>query len=144
MQTVSAKTEECRAKRRWFIVDAEGKVLGRIATEIASILRGKHNPQFTPHIDTGDFVIVINAAKVVLTGKKETDKRYIRHTRWAGGVVEKSAAELRAQKPEDLINFAVRGMLPKRALGGQMFEKLKVYAGADHPHAAQKPEQLSL
>lgn len=142
MKTKSAKVGE--VERRWFVVDAEGQVLGRLASEIAMILRGKRKVQFTPHIDTGDFVVVINAEKVRLTGNKEEGKLYHRHTGWAGGVVTQSAAEVRATKPEKLIEEAVWGMLPKRTLGRQMFSKLKVYAGGEHPHAAQNPTVLSL
>ena len=144
MQTVSAKTEVSRAKRRWYIVDAQDLVLGRMSTRVASVLRGKHKPEFTPHIDTGDYVIVINAAKVRLTGKKESTKIYYRHTRWAGGIVETSAGEMREQNPENLVELAVKGMLPKGPLGRHMLKKLKVYPGAEHPHEAQEPETLAM
>ena len=128
--------------RSWFVVDADDQVLGRMASEIAKILRGKHKPTFTAHADTGDFVVVVNADKVKLTGKKETDKRYRHHTGWVGGLRSVSAAELRAKHPEDLVKNAVKGMLPKGPLGREMFSKL-VYAGTEHPHTAQNPQELS-
>lgn len=142
METPSIKATDI--ERRWFLVDIEGKVLGRTATEIARILRGKHKVEYTPHVDTGDFVVVINAEKVKLTGKKETDKIYHRHTGWVGSLVSKSVAEVRERHPERLIKDAVWGMLPRGPLGRKMFNKLKVYAGAKHPHAGQKPEPLAL
>ena len=129
--------------RSWFVVDADDQVLGRMASEIAKILRGKHKPTFTAHADTGDFVVVLNAEKVKLTGKKETDKRYRHHTGWVGGLRRVSAAELRAKHPEDLVKKAVWGMLPKGPLGREMFSKLKVYVGSEHPHTAQNPQELS-
>jgi len=129
--------------RSWFVVDADDQVLGRMASEIAKILRGKHKPTFTAHADTGDFVVVVNADKVKLTGKKETDKRYRHHTGWVGGLRSVSAAELRAKHPEDMVKKAVWGMLPKGPLGREMFSKLKVYAGTEHPHTAQNPQELS-
>ncbi len=129
--------------RRWFVVDADDQVLGRMASEIAKILRGKHKPTFTAHADTGDFVVVVNAVEVKLTGKKETDKRYRHHTGWVGGLRSVSAAELRAKHPEDMVKKAVWGMLPKGPLGREMFSKLKVYAGTEHPHTAQNPQELS-
>ena len=129
--------------RSWFVVDADDQVLGRMASEIAKILRGKHKPTFTAHADTGDFVVVVNADKVKLTGKKETDTRYRHHTGWVGGLRSVSAAELRAKHPEDLVKNAVKGMLPKGPLGREMFSKLKVYAGTEHPHTAQNPQELS-
>jgi len=132
------------AAQRWYVVDADDKVLGRLATRVASVLRGKHKPQYTPHADVGDFVVVINAEKVKLTGRKEEDKMYHHHTGWVGGIVSHSAELVREQKPEMLIETAVKGMLPKGPLGRQMFSKLKVYAGGEHPHSAQKPEELSL
>lgn len=143
MQTQSANTEDSRDERRWYVVDVEDLVLGRVATRIATILRGKHKTNYTPHVDTGDFVIVVNAAKVKLTGKKEAGKKYYYHTRWVGGVVESTAAELRKKHPEQLIEDAVRGMLPKGNLGRHMRDKLKVYAGAEHPHKAQQPQALT-
>ncbi|MED5464155.1 MAG: 50S ribosomal protein L13 [Myxococcota bacterium] len=142
MKTQSAKREN--VERKWYVVDAEQAVLGRISTQIATILRGKNKPTFTPHVDTGDFVVVINADKVKLTGRKETDKLYHHHTGWVGGLVTKTAAEIREKAPEDLIKKAVWGMLPHGPLGRQMFKKLKVYAGGEHPHAAQEPETLVL
>ncbi len=142
MKTRSVKASE--VDRRWYLVDAEDVVLGRAATRIATILRGKHKPCYTPHVDAGDYVVVVNAEKVKLTGKKETDKLYHHHTGWVGGLVTKTAAEIRATKPAKLIEDAVWGMLPKGPLARQMFSKLKVYAGGEHPHAAQKPEPLAL
>jgi large subunit ribosomal protein L13 len=125
-------------------VNAEGKVLGRLASELAKILRGKHKATFTPHVDTGDFVIVVNAGKVSLTGKKMKDKIYYHHTGYPGGIKEMSAEKLLAKKPTEMIRMAVRGMLPKNSLGRQMLRKLKVYAGPNHPHEAQKPSALEL
>ncbi|SVE31307.1 uncharacterized protein METZ01_LOCUS484161 [marine metagenome] len=141
MKTKSFSSLE--AKRSWFVVDADEQVLGRIATEIAMVLRGKRKPTYTPHADMGDFVVVVNAEKVKLTGKKETDKRYRHHTGWVGGLKSVAAKDLRAKKPEEMVKKAVKGMLPKGPLGREMFKKLKVYAGTEHPHEAQKPEVLS-
>jgi len=138
------KTDEALAQRRWYVVDAEGKVLGRMATEIAKVLRGKNKPIFTPHADTGDFVIVINARSVKLTGNKLEDKVYYRHTEYAGGIRSRSASKLREEQPQDLIRLAVKGMLPKNRLGRKLATKLKVYAGPEHPHEAQKPQPLVL
>lgn len=143
MKTFSRKKKDAQANRRWHLVDAKGKVLGRLASEIANVLRGKHTVDYTPHTDTGDFVIVINADKVVLTGRKEEKKVYHHHTLWAGGVVSKTAATVRAEKPEELIKEAVWGMMPKGPLGRAMYRKLKVYAGNEHPHTAQKPEPFA-
>ena len=126
--------------RKWFVIDAEGKTLGKLAVEAASILRGKKKPTYTPHIDTGDYVVVINAEKVAVSGKKETDKIYKRHSGYPGGLKETTLGEMRAKKPEEIIYHAVKGMMPKGNLGRQMFKKLKVYAGPEHPHTAQKPE----
>jgi large subunit ribosomal protein L13 len=141
--TQSAKPDE--VERRWYVVDATDQVLGRLATRIASILRGKHKPIFTPHVDTGDFIVVVNAEKVRLTGNKRENKTYYRHTGWPGGLKSTTAAKvLDGAHPERVIEGAVRGMLPKNHLGRQMLSKLKVYAGAEHPHAAQKPEVLPL
>lgn len=131
-------------ERKWFVVDAEGKVLGRLASEIASVLRGKHKPTFTPHFDTGDYVIVVNADKVELTGNKWDDKKYYRHSRYPGSLKETSAKVMNQTHPERLIEFAVKGMLPKGRLGRQMYKKLYVYAGTEHPHQAQQPEVLEL
>jgi large subunit ribosomal protein L13 len=133
-----------QVQRKWWIVDAKDVVLGRAASRIASVLRGKHTPQYTPHDDTGDFVIVINADKVRLTGNKEQNKLYQHHTGWIGHIKVRNAAEMRERNPTVLIKDAVQGMLPKGALAKQMFTKLKVYAGAEHPHAAQKPEPLAV
>jgi large subunit ribosomal protein L13 len=129
---------------RWFIIDAEGKVLGRLSTTIASIIAGKTKPTYTPFLDTGDHVIVINAEKVVLTGKKETDKIYRSHSQYPGGLKERAARFVRAEKPERIIQEAVWGMLPKNKLGRQMLKKLNVYRGTKHPHEAQKPERLEV
>jgi large subunit ribosomal protein L13 len=142
--TRSLSCEEARAARRWYLADADGKVLGRLASRVASVLRGKENPGFSPHVDAGDFVVVVNAAKVRLTGAKLTDKIYHRHTGWPGGVRRTSAARLMEERPERVLRSAVVGMLPKNRLGRRLATKLKIYRGADHPHAAQKPEALSL
>lgn len=130
-------------ERKWYVVDAEGQTLGRLASEVASVLRGKNKPTFTPHIDTGDYVIVINAEKAVVTGKKMDDKIYYSHSEYVGGMKEVSLRELMAKKPTEAFRLAVKGMLPKGPLGNQMLTKLHVYAGAEHPHAAQKPETLT-
>jgi len=140
--TYSAKKTDVEAK--WWVVDADGQVLGRLASSIAARLRGKHNPLFTPHVDTGDAVIVINADKIVLTGNKWDKKNYYRHSGYIGGLKTVVAKKLHADKPEDLVRFAVKGMLPKNRLGRAMFKKLKVYAGSDHPHEAQQPEVLTI
>lgn len=132
------------AERNWYVVDAAGQRLGRLATEIASVLRGKNKPNFTPSVDTGDFVIVINAEQVTVTGNKANDKLYRRHSGRPGGMKVETFAKLQARLPERIIEKAVKGMLPKTSLGRQQFTKLKVYAGADHPHAAQKPEVLTI
>ncbi len=142
MKTYQAKKEELRPQ--WYLVNAEGKVLGRLASKLASLLRGKTKPIYTPHLDTGDFVVVINAEKVVLTGKKMKDKIYYHHTGYPGGIKSISAGELMAKKPTELIRIAVKGMLPKNSLGRKMFRKLKVYAGPDHPHEAQRPKLINL
>ena len=140
--TYSAKKTD--NQDQWFLVDADGAVLGRLASQIAGRLRGKHNPMFTPHVDTGDSIVVINAEKITLTGKKWDQKTYYRHSGYMGGLKSITAKKLLEKKPEDIIRFAVKGMLPKNRLGRQMLKKLKVYAGSEHPHAAQKPESLSL
>jgi large subunit ribosomal protein L13 len=132
------------AARRWFVVDAEGMVLGRLASQIAHVLRGKHQVTYTPHIDTGDFVIVVNADKVRLTGKKETDKVYHRHTGWVGGVVSATPAQLREKDARLLIEKAVWGMMPKGPLGRGMYSKLKVFIGPEHTHQAQQPQALKV
>ena len=131
-------------ERKWFVVDAEGQTLGRLAAEVAKILRGKHKPTFTPHVDTGDYVIVVNAAKVKLTGKKLIQKTYFRHSGYPGGAKFTQAGHMLETRPERVVEMAVRGMLPKNKLGEQMYRKLNVYAGAEHPHQAQKPEELKL
>ncbi len=130
-------------ERRWYVVDATGMIVGRLAAEIARILMGKHKPIYTPHVDTGDYVIVVNAEKVVFTGKKLTTKMYKRYTGYPGGLRETPAREMLARKPEEVIRLAVRRMLPKNRLARRQLQKLKVYAGPDHPHAAQKPEPLT-
>ncbi len=136
--------KQAEIDRQWRIVDATDLCLGRLASTVAHHLRGKHKPIYTPHLDTGDFVIVVNAEKVVLTGRKEQQKVYYRHSGYPGGLKEETAGELRSRKPQKLIENAVWGMLPKKALGRRLITKLKVYAGPDHPHAAQKPEPLEI
>jgi large subunit ribosomal protein L13 len=131
-------------EQRWFVIDAEGKILGRLSTIIARILSGKNKPIYTPFLDTGDHVIVINAEKIVLTGKKESDKIYRSHSQYPGGLKERAARFVRAQKPEAMIEEAVWGMLPKSKLGRKMLKKLKVYRGTNHPHQAQKPERVDI
>ena len=131
-------------ERKWYVVDAAGQTVGRLAAEVAKVLRGKNKPTFTPHVETGDFVIVINAEKAVFTGKKLTDKMYFRHSGYPGGTTFTAAGKLMEKAPEKVIEKAVRGMLPKNRLGAQMYRKLNVYAGSEHPHAAQKPEVLAL
>lgn len=142
MKTFSAKPES--VKRDWYVVDASGKTLGRLATEIASRLRGKHKPEFTPHVDTGDYIVVINAEKVAVTGKKASTKMYYRHSGYPGGIKEANFETLIGSKPQLVIEKAVKGMLPRTPLGRAMFSKLKVYAGAEHPHTAQQPQQLEI
>lgn len=141
MKSYIAKPAE--VDRKWYVIDAEGKTLGKLAVEAAMILRGKKKPIYTPHIDTGDYVIVINAEKVCVTGKKESDKIYKHHSGYPGGLKETPLKELRAKQPEEIIRHAVKGMMPKGKLGRQMFKKLKVYAGPEHPHAAQHPEEYT-
>ncbi len=131
-------------ERTWYVVDAEDIPLGRLASEVAQILRGKHKPTFAPHMDMGDYVIVVNADKVAVTGNKESEKVYYRHSGYPGGLRSKTLAQLRADHPDRLVQNAVRGMVPKNRLGRQVLTKLKVYAGPDHPHSAQKPEPLTL
>lgn len=131
-------------ERKWFVVDAEGKTLGRLASEVAKVLRGKHKPTFTPHVDTGDYVIVINADKIVLSGKKLQQKTYFRHSGYIGGTTFTTAERMLSDKPERMVELAIKGMLPKNRLGRQMYRKLNVYRGEEHPHAAQKPEVLEL
>ncbi len=140
--TYSAKRSDI--KEKWIVVDAKGAVLGRLASNIAARLRGKHNPLFTPHVDSGDWVVVVNADKIVLTGRKWQKKLYYRHSGYIGGLKMITAQKLMEKRPEDLIRFAVKGMLPKNKLGRKLFKKLKVYVGDQHPHAAQQPESLVL
>ena len=130
-------------ERKWYVVDAQGQTLGRLASEVAKVLRGKNKPTFTPHIDTGDYVIIVNADKVKVTGKKLEQKIYYRHSEYVGGMKETTLKEMMAKKPERVIELAVKGMLPKGPLGRQMYKKLFVYAGPEHKHAAQKPETLT-
>src|SRR5919201_5823808 len=143
MTTFMASAEKAAAESRWHIIDAEGRVLGRIATEAARLLQGKHKASYTPFVDTGDHVVVVNAAKVKLTGRKEDQKIYRQHSGYEGGLREERARLVRQRKPERLVEYAIRGMLPKTKLGEAMYRKLKVYAGPDHPHAAQKPSALA-
>lgn len=140
MKTYQAKKDEI--KRNWFLIDADGKILGRLAADIASRLRGKNKPVYTPHVDTGDFIVVINAEKIGLTGKKLENKIYYHHTGYPGGIKGISAGKLMQLKPEDLLRFAVKGMLPKNTLGRAMLKKLKIYAGSEHPHDAQLPKEI--
>lgn len=144
MQVMIMNAKEALAQRKWFIVDAQGRVLGRMATEIGKVLRGKHKPTYTPNMDAGDFVIVVNARGIKLTGKKLEDKIYYRHTEYPGGIRERSATEMLNEKPEQLVRLAVKGMLPKNRLSRKLMTKLKVYAGAEHPHEAQKPQPLAI
>ena len=142
MKTYSAKPET--VKREWYVIDAAGKTLGRMSSEIAHRLRGKHKPEFTPHVDTGDYIVVINAEKVHVTGNKAKDKQYYHHTGYIGGIKSISFEKLIAKAPESAIQIAVKGMLPKGPLGRAMFKKLKVYAGESHPHSAQQPQELNI
>lgn len=138
MKTTMAKAHE--VDRKWYVIDAEDKVLGRLASEVASILRGKNKPTFTPHVDTGDYVVIINAEKVKLTGDKWNQKHHVYHTGYPGGQRQVPYNEIREKHPERVIEYAVKGMLPKNSLGRSMYRKLKVYAGSEHPHEAQMPE----
>lgn len=142
MKTFSAKAEEVR--HDWLLVDAEGQTLGRLASKIASVLRGKHKPEYTPHTDTGDYVVVVNAEKIAVTGKKLTDKMYYRHTGYIGNLKSTNLEDLLAKKPEEVIRLAVKGMMPRGPLGRAMQTKLKVYAGTEHPHTAQQPSAVEL
>ncbi|TAL65115.1 MAG: 50S ribosomal protein L13 [Legionella sp.] len=142
MKTFSAKGHE--VKRDWFVVDASDKVLGRVATEVARRLRGKHKAEYTPHVDTGDYIVVINADKVRVTGNKFENKIYYHHTGYPGGIKEESFAKMQGRKPTKIIELAVKGMLPKNPLGREMYRKMKVYAGSEHPHTAQQPKQLEI
>ena len=142
MKTFSAKPGDVR--QDWYVVDAQGKVLGRLAAQIAARLRGKHKPEFTPHVDTGDFIVVVNAAKLRVTGRKALDKKYYRHSGYPGGVYETNFAKLHARFPERVLQYAVKGMLPKGPLGYAMLKKLKVYSEGSHPHTAQQPRTLEI
>jgi len=142
MKTYNATKET--AVHNWYVVDAAGKTLGRLASEVAKRLRGKHKPEYTPHVDTGDYIIVINAAQIKVTGNKAKDKKYYRHSGYPGGIKEISFEKLLAKKPEQVLEIAVKGMLPKNPLGRAMYRKLKVYAGKDHDHQAQQPQPLNL
>lgn len=142
MKTFVAKERE--VDRKWYLVDAEDKILGRLATQIATRLRGKHKPEFTPHADTGDFIVVVNAEKIALSGKKWDKKIYYRHSGYIGGLKEITARKLLEKKPEDVLRFAVRGMLPKNSLGRRQLKKLKIYVGPDNPHEAQQLEALEI
>jgi large subunit ribosomal protein L13 len=142
MRTYTAKAGQ--VEQGWYVVDAQGKVLGKLATQIATRLRGKHKPEYTPHVDTGDYVIVVNAGKVRVTGRKTENKVYYRHSGYPGGIKETNFAKLRATRPERVLQHAVKGMLPKGPLGYAMLKKLKVYAGATHPHSAQQPKTLEI
>jgi large subunit ribosomal protein L13 len=142
MKTFMAKPESYVNKRKWYVVDADGQVLGRLASEIAKVLRGKNKPEYTPHVDTGDHVIVVNAEKILLTGKKLDQKLYRRHSGWPGGLKEVKYRHMMERRPERAIELAVKGMLPKNSLGRKMYKKLVVYKGPEHKNQAQKPEQL--
>ena len=142
MRTYSAKPREI--ERTWYVVDAEAQTLGRLATQIAGVLRGKGKPAYTPHVDTGDFVVVVNAEKIRVTGKKLEQKRYWRHSGYPGGIKSRTLAEMLDRRPEEVIRKAVKGMLPRNRLARKQLTKLKVYAGPDHPHAAQKPKQMEI
>ena len=142
MKTYNAKPGEI--ERRWYVVDANGKTLGRLATQIADALRGKRKPEYTPHCDTGDFVVVVNAEKIAVTGNKRADKKYYRHSGYPGGLRSRSFEEMLARRPEEIIRLAVKGMMPRNRLARKQLTKLKVYAGPDHPHAAQQPQPLEL
>lgn len=142
MKTYSAKTHE--VKRDWYVIDASDKILGRLATEIARRLRGKHKAEYTPHVDTGDYIVVTNAEKVTVTGRKFKEKMYYHHTGFPGGIKSVSFDKLQAKNPARIIELAVKGMLPKNPLGREMYRKLKVYTGNEHPHTAQQPKQLEI
>lgn len=142
MTTFSAKAEEVR--HDWLLVDADGQTLGRLASQIATRLRGKHKPEYTPHVDTGDYVVVVNADKIAVTGKKLTDKMYYRHTGYVGNLKSANLEEMLTKKPEEVIRLAVKGMMPRGPLGRAMQRKLKVYAGTEHPHTAQQPTAVEL
>jgi len=142
MKTFAAKSQD--VVHGWYLVDADGKVLGRLASQIASRLRGKHKPEYTPHVDTGDFIVVVNAAKIRVTGRKAEQKKYYRHTRYPGGLRETNFTKLQGRHPERALELAVKGMLPKGPLGYAMLKKLKVYGAANHPHSAQQPQALEI
>lgn len=142
--TYSATAAEAKATQRWYVIDAEGQVLGRVATTVAQLLRGKGKPTFTPHMDGGDYVVVLNAAKIVVTGAKETEKIYYRHSNYPGGLKQVRLKEMRANHPGRILESAVRGMLPKGPLGAKLFFHMKIYDGPEHPHEAQKPVKLDL
>ena len=142
MKTISMNKET--AQNDWYVIDAEGKTLGRMAAEIAHRLRGKHKPEYTPHVDTGDYIIVVNAEKIGVTGKKATDKLYRHHTGFPGGLKTRTFKEMIEKAPEDVVKLAVKGMMPRNPLGRAMLRKLKIYTGAQHPHGAQNPAELSL
>lgn len=142
MTTYMAKPDE--VDKKWYVVDAEGKTLGRLASRIATVLRGKHKPEYTPHVDTGDFVIVVNSEKVTLTGNKWDQKIHYKHSQYPGGLKTKTYGELREKNPQEIIRHAVDGMVPNNKLGKKMMKKLKIYAGPDHPHQAQQPEELEV
>jgi len=141
-KTKSAKKED--VNRKWYVVDAEGEVVGRLCTKIADVIRGKHKADYTPHVDTGDYVIVLNADKVRFTGQKWAQKEYITYSGYTGGQKRRTAEEMRAKRPEQIVRAAVKGMLPKNKLANKMINKLFIYTGSEHPHAAQKPEDLKL
>ena len=142
MKTHAVKADEIR--RDWFVLDAEGKILGRLASQVAHVLKGKHKPIYSPHLDTGDHVVVVNVDKIRVTGRKAEDKRYFSHSMYPGGLSWTSYGEMREQKPERILRLAVRGMLPKNRLGRAMIRKLKIYTGSEHPHTAQMPKPLTL
>jgi large subunit ribosomal protein L13 len=142
MKTFSAKPAS--VQRDWYVVDASGKTLGRLASEVARRLRGKHKPEYTPHVDTGDYIVIVNAEKVKVTGKKARDKKYYHHTGFPGGIRETDFQTLQDHKPERVIELAVKGMMPRNPLGRDMLRKLKVYAGGEHPHSAQQPQSLDI
>ena len=143
-KTYSATAVEAKATQRWYVIDAEGQVLGRVATTVAQLLRGKGKPTFTPHMDGGDYVVIINAEKIVVTGAKETDKIYYRHSNYPGGLKSTRLKDVRAKHPGRILESAVRGMLPKNTLGAKLFHHMKIYAGPEHPHEAQAPVRLEI
>jgi large subunit ribosomal protein L13 len=142
METYQLTKKDALGQRRWYVVNADGKILGRLASEVAKVLRGKNKPTFSPHVDAGDFVVVVNARGIRLTGRKPGEKVYYRHTEYPGGIRTTTAEKMLSNKPETLIRLAVRGMLPKNRLGRKLLTKLKIYAGGDHPHRAQDPKPL--